>query len=66
MGDVLDVLSSVVLVAAALLAAIAALGVVRFRKVLTRMHAVTKASTGAITHVFCCSSCSSCPPDQPE
>ena len=48
MAEVLDVAGAVLLLAAASLAAVSALGVVRFTELLTRMHALTKASTGAI------------------
>ncbi len=48
-ADLLDVVSLAVLLAAAALAALSALGVVRFRELLPRMHALTKASTGATT-----------------
>lgn len=44
-ADVADLLASVCFVIAALLAAIAALGVVRFPDLLTRMHAATKPQT---------------------
>lgn len=49
MGDVLDVASATFLLAAATLALLSSLGVVRFRELLPRMHALTKASTGATT-----------------
>lgn len=48
MGDVLDTVGALVVLAGAALAATSALGVVRFRHLLPRMHALTKASTGAI------------------
>lgn len=47
MTDLLDAVATLFLVAAALLATLSALGVVRFRELLPRMHALTKASTGA-------------------
>lgn len=49
MTDALDVIGLLLLLAAALLALLSALGVVRFPDLLTRMHAVTKASAGATT-----------------
>lgn len=49
MTDVLDVISMIVLLAAAVLATLSALGVVRFHELLPRMHSLTKASTGATT-----------------
>lgn len=48
MADALDLVGALLLLAAAALAAVSALGVVRFTELLTRMHALTKASTGAI------------------
>lgn len=47
--DLLDAISLLFLFGAAALAALSALGVVRFRQLLPRMHALTKASTGATT-----------------
>lgn len=41
----IDIISSVLLVAGALFALVAAIGVVRFPDVLTRMHAATKPQT---------------------
>ena len=47
MTEVLDVIATLFLLAASVLATLSALGVVRFRELLPRMHALTKASTGA-------------------
>lgn len=47
MTELLDAVAVVFLLAASVLAALSALGVVRFRQLLPRMHALTKASTGA-------------------
>lgn len=49
MTDFLDAISLLFLLGAAVLAALSALGVVRFTHLLPRMHALTKASTGATT-----------------
>lgn len=48
MTDALDLVGGLIVLAAASLAGLSALGVVRFTELFPRMHALTKASTGAI------------------